>query len=75
MPRLLHLIIFRFLGLVCVHPSVELKYHLLELEEYLRSLKERYSKPEGGGEWEPIKILLEGDGDSYKTNTSSNTRL
>jgi hypothetical protein len=29
----------------------------------------------GGGEWEPLKILLEGDGDSYKTNTSSNTRL
>jgi hypothetical protein len=30
---------------------------------------------EGGSEWEPIKILLEGDGDSYKTNTASNTRL
>jgi hypothetical protein len=29
----------------------------------------------GGGEWEPIKILLEGDGDSNKTNTASNTRL
>jgi hypothetical protein len=29
----------------------------------------------GGSEWEPIKILLEGDGDSYKTNTTSNTRL
>jgi hypothetical protein len=28
-----------------------------------------------GGEWEPIKILLEGDGDSNKTNTASNTRL
>jgi hypothetical protein len=26
-------------------------------------------------EWEPIKILLEGDGDSNKTNTASNTRL
>jgi hypothetical protein len=25
--------------------------------------------------WEPIKILLEGDGDSYKTNTASNTLL
>jgi hypothetical protein len=30
---------------------------------------------EGGSEWELIKILLEGDGDSYKTNTASNTRL
>jgi hypothetical protein len=30
---------------------------------------------EGGSEWEPIKILLEGDGDSNKTNTASNTRL
>jgi hypothetical protein len=29
----------------------------------------------GGSEWEPIKILLEGDGDSNKTNTASNTRL
>jgi hypothetical protein len=28
-----------------------------------------------GSEWEPIKILLEGDGDSNKTNTDSNTRL
>jgi hypothetical protein len=28
-----------------------------------------------GGEWEPIKILLEGDGYSKKTNTASNTRL
>jgi hypothetical protein len=29
----------------------------------------------GGGESEPIKILLEGDRDSNKTNTTSNTRL
>jgi hypothetical protein len=29
----------------------------------------------GGSEWEPIKILLEGYGDSNKTNTASNTRL
>jgi hypothetical protein len=29
----------------------------------------------GGSEWEPIKIILEGDGDSNKTNTASNTRL
>jgi hypothetical protein len=30
---------------------------------------------EGGSEWEPIKILLEGDGNSNKMNTASNTRL
>jgi hypothetical protein len=29
----------------------------------------------GGSEWEPIKILLEGDEDSNKTKTASNTRL
>jgi hypothetical protein len=29
----------------------------------------------GGSEWEPIKILLEGDGNSNKMNTASNTRL
>jgi hypothetical protein len=29
----------------------------------------------GGSEWEPIKILLEGDGKSNKMNTASNTRL
>jgi hypothetical protein len=29
----------------------------------------------GGSEWEPIKILLEGDGGSNKTNTASNTCL
>jgi hypothetical protein len=29
----------------------------------------------GGGEWEPIKILLEGDRGSNKMNMASNTRL
>jgi hypothetical protein len=29
----------------------------------------------GGSEWELIKILLEGEGDSNKRNTASNTRL
>jgi hypothetical protein len=39
-------------------------------------LKDQYGEPErGGSEWEPIKILLEGDEDSNKTNTASNTRL
>jgi hypothetical protein len=30
---------------------------------------------EGGSEWEPIKILLEGDGNSNKINAASNTLL
>jgi hypothetical protein len=39
-------------------------------------LKDRYDEPErGGSEWEPIKILLKGDGDSNKTNIASNTCL
>jgi hypothetical protein len=38
-------------------------------------VKDRYGEPERGGEWEPIKILLEGDVDSNKTNEASNTRL
>jgi hypothetical protein len=38
-------------------------------------VKDRYGEPERGSDWEPIKILLEGDGNSYKMNTASNTRL
>jgi hypothetical protein len=40
-------------------------------------MKDRYGKPKRGmgSEWEPTKILLEGDGDSNKTNTTSKTRL
>jgi hypothetical protein len=30
---------------------------------------------EGGSEWEPIKILLEGDGNSNKMNAATKTRL
>jgi hypothetical protein len=30
---------------------------------------------EGGSEWKPIKILLEGDGNSNKMNAASNTLL
>jgi hypothetical protein len=40
------------------------------------NLKDRYGEPErGGSEWEPIKILLKGDGNSNEMNTASNTRL
>jgi hypothetical protein len=38
-------------------------------------LKDRCGEPERGSEWEPIKILLEGDENSNKMNTASNTRL
>jgi hypothetical protein len=46
-------------------------------EDFTNLLKGRYGEPErgGGSEWEPIKILLDGDGNSYKMNTASNTRL
>jgi hypothetical protein len=39
------------------------------------SLKDCYGKPERESEWEPIKIILEGDRGSNKMNTASNTRL
>jgi hypothetical protein len=40
------------------------------------TMKDRYGEPErGGGEWELIKILLEGDGNSNKMNMASTTRL
>jgi hypothetical protein len=39
------------------------------------AVKDRYNEPERGSEWEPIKILLEGDGNSNKSNMGSNTRL
>jgi hypothetical protein len=38
-------------------------------------LKDRYDKPERGSEWEPIKILLEGDRGSNMMNMASNTCL
>jgi hypothetical protein len=38
-------------------------------------LKDRYGKTERGSEWEPIKILLEGDRSSNKMNTAFNTRF
>jgi hypothetical protein len=38
-------------------------------------LKDRYGEEERGSEWEPIKILLKGDGSSNKMNMASNTIL
>jgi hypothetical protein len=43
--------------------------------QVVSTVKDRYGEPKGGSEWEPIKILLEGDGGSNKTNTASDTRL
>jgi hypothetical protein len=59
-------------------PGLHASHHTANLAlRLLGALKDRYSEPErgGGSEWEPIKILLEGDGNSYKMNTASNTRL
>jgi hypothetical protein len=59
-------------------PSLDLKLvrvnkdpnlSLIPLEGPIRRTRE------GGSEWEPIKILLEGDEGSNKKNTASNTRL
>jgi hypothetical protein len=47
----------------------------LRVNGSFHGLKDRYGEPERGSEWEPIKILLEGDGNSIKMNTASNTRL
>jgi hypothetical protein len=42
----------------------------------MMAVKDRYGEPaRRGGEWEPIKILLEGDENSNKMNTASYTRL
>jgi hypothetical protein len=38
-------------------------------------MKDRYGEPERGSEWEPIKIVLEGDENSNKMDMASNTRL
>jgi hypothetical protein len=47
---------------------------------FVKTLRSKIEGPirrtrEGGSEWEPIKILFEGDEDSNKMNTASNTRL
>jgi hypothetical protein len=43
--------------------------------EVLQRCRTDTANQRGGSEWEPIKILLEGDGNSNKMNTASNTRL
>jgi hypothetical protein len=39
------------------------------------TVKDQNDEPEKGSEWEPIKILFEGDRGSNKMNMASNTRL
>jgi hypothetical protein len=58
------------------------RYNTVDHEKYLQTknsgvlMKYRYGKPKRwGSEWEPIKILLEGDRGSKKMNSASNTRL
>jgi hypothetical protein len=52
-----------------------LGHFISKLGEKGLPFKDRKGEPEGGSEWEPIKVLLEGDRDSNKMNTASNTRL
>jgi hypothetical protein len=56
--------------------------HLFRVELHTLAMGETWVREgpirrtrEGGSEWEPIKILLEGDGNSNKMNTASNTSL
>jgi hypothetical protein len=44
-------------------------------QSYVSSLRIETANQRGGSEWEPIKILLQGDRDSNKMNSTSNTRL
>jgi hypothetical protein len=49
--------------------STKTRTALIPLEGPIRRTRE------GGSEWEPIKILLEGDEHSNNMNSASNTRL
>jgi hypothetical protein len=56
-------------------PKEALLLYIFASTQVVSTVKDRYGEPKGGSEWEPIKILLGGDGGSNKTNTASNTRL
>jgi hypothetical protein len=63
-----------------VRPDGSVRTDGLHLEGFAHILWDALEGPirrtrEGGSEWEPIKILLEGDGNSNKMNTASNTCL
>jgi hypothetical protein len=49
--------------------------HIVSLCRVCEGPIQRTREGGGGSEWEPIKILFKGDGDSNKTNMTSNTRL
>jgi hypothetical protein len=58
------------------HPWILDWLESIKTRNRLDHLKDPYCEPErGGSEWHPIKILLEGDEGSNKTNTAFNTRL
>jgi hypothetical protein len=61
-----------------IQDIMDVTFGELSTEQQLQ-LKEAWrtdtANQRGGSEWEPIKILLDGDGDSNKMNTASNTRL
>jgi hypothetical protein len=61
----------------CVHRNIPKDLTLSAKERLHSPLKDRYDEPErgGGGEWEPINILLKGDENSNKTNMASNAHL
>jgi hypothetical protein len=59
--------VFLFQGLAAVATGQTSSVH--------REGPKRRTREGGGSQWELIKILLEGDRDSNKTNTTSNTRL
>jgi hypothetical protein len=70
------------LGWVCSRPELGarrgcLQWRRQRLWPGRGALAEGPKRPtrEGGSEWEPIKILLEGDRNSNKMNTASDTRL
>jgi hypothetical protein len=59
-----------------VDPSVHSYARWKDPKSLAQVLKDRNDERErGGSEWEPIKIILEGDRCSNKMNMTSNTRL
>jgi hypothetical protein len=60
----------------CCHIEVEHGYTPHQSHSWcMWSWRTDTANQRGGSEWESIKILLEGDGNSNKMNTASNTSL
>jgi hypothetical protein len=70
-----------FVSLVLIHGGFAnhsvhfLLYFINALFGTLAFRRTEMANQRGGSKWEPIKIILEGDRDSNKMNTASNTRL